>query len=458
MAELGQTEDPKELIPGEPSKVTDAADALRTKADTMDGVAQDLGNVRIPDWEGPASSEFWDKFTPEKANWELARDAMRSAAGTLDSHSSTLTWAQGQAAEAIDLWNDGVAATNQAIRDFEADGGSFNPGTDPNAFPGTPSGPQPIGGRFTDPGAAKRQQAKDILDRAREQLKTAGDTNAEAIDKQGGKGDNVPSWLSGPAQFVQKNGPQKVAVDIKATESWLEKAERQQGEGNRFARYGQWGEQFQKKQGPGVNVTLVGGKAEVSLWGADAKGATQIGDVTLAGQAGIKVLGAEASASAGISQDGITGQAKAGAYLAQASAEGSAHYGIAEVGGSAQGMVGAEAGVKGSIGMDGVNVGAEAFAGARATGEIHGDVGGVGAGLTGEAWAGAGAEASATFGKNEDGKWTIGAEAGVGLGVGAKLGFEITVDPDEVTDTLGDAANAVGDVASDVGSALNPFD
>jgi hypothetical protein len=74
-------------------------------------------------------------------------------------------------------------------------------------------------------------------------------------------------------------------------------------------------------------------------------------------------------------------------------------------------------------------------------------VGGLGAGARGEAWAGIGAAADATIGKGEDGKWHIGAEAGVGLGVGGKLGFEVTVDPGEVTDTLGDAA-----------SALNPFD
>lgn len=448
MAELGQTDDPKELIPGEPDKVTTAADDLRAKADIMDAVASDLGNVRIPDWEGPASSAFWDRFTPEKGNWELGRDAMRSAAGTLDSHASTLSWAQGQAGEAIALWNAGMAATRQAVQDFVDDGGSFDVSAGP-AGPGVPG--IPVGGGFSDPGAAQRQQAREILDRAREQLQTAGDSNADAIDQQGGKADGAPGWLTGPADFVEQRGPQKVAIDIAQTESWLDMAQRQQSEGNRFARYGQWGHQFdqQAQQGerPGVNMTLLGGTASTSLWNAQATGATQVGDVTLAGQARIDVLGAEATATAGISQDGISGQASARAYLAQASAHGSAHYGIAEVGGSASGFVGAEAGVQGSIGTDGVNVGANAFAGARATGEVHGDVGGIGAGLTGEAWAGAGAEANATVGRDEDGRWTIGAEAGVGLGVGAKLGFEITVDPGEVTETLGDAADA-----------LNPFD
>lgn len=436
MAELGQTDDPRELVPGDPAAVTGAADDLRARAEIMESVAAGLAAVRIPDWEGPASSAFWDKFTPEAGNWRLGRDAMTTAARELDAHASALTWAQGQAAEAIALWEQGEQATRRAMESAP-----------PMAPVGVPGGPQPFVLPLNDPGAALRQRAVEVLDRAREQLKKAGDTHASAIGKVAGKADGAPSWLTGPAQFVQKNGPQKVAVDIKQTESWMEKAERQQAAGSRFARYGQWGHEFDKRQGPGVNATLLGGTAEGSLFSAGAKGATQVGDVTLAGQAEAKALGGEASATAGVGRDGLNAQAKVNAYVAQVSAEGSAHYGVAEVGGSARGFVGAEAGAHGAIGLDGVRVGADAFAGARATGEIHGDIGGLGAGATGEAWAGAGAEANATIGRGEDGKWTIGAEAGVGLGIGGKVGVEVTVDPDEITDTLGDAAGA-----------LNPFD
>ncbi|MQA09834.1 MAG: hypothetical protein GEU98_15045 [Pseudonocardiaceae bacterium] len=452
MAELGQTKDPKELIPGDPGAVTSSADDLRGKAKIMQGVADDLGNIRIPTWEGQASSAFWDKFSPEKKNWELGHDAMDSVAKTLDDHSSTLSWAQGQASEAIDLWERGEQATKKAAADFEANGGSFNPGMDPSAPPGTPGGAEPIGGEFTDPGAKLRQQAQEVLERARKQLEDAGNTSASSIDDQGGKGKGAPGWLSGPADHVDQKGPQKVARDLTEAESWADKAKRQQenyrqGEGgNRFAKYGQWGEEFGKKS-PEIRATLVGAKAEASLFKADAKGATQLGDVTVAGSAEVKALSADAGASAGIGRDGAFGQAKAGAYLLDASARGSAHYGIAEVGGSARGYVGAEAGAEGSIGPKGVNVGANAFAGAKAVGDVHGDVGGVGAGVTGEAWAGAGAEANATLGQNEDGEWKIGAEAGIGLGVGAKLGGEVTIDPQEIGDTVGDAA-----------SKINPFD
>ena len=436
MAELGQTSDPKALIPGDPEAVTGTADDLRARAQTMEDVAADLAGVRIPDWEGPASSAFWEDFSPEAANWRLGRDAMTTAAGALDAHASSLTWAQGQAAEAIALWEQGEQATRQAV----ASGALV-----------APFGPQPLGApafgpMAGDPGAGLRQQAAEVLDRARDQLGKAGDAGAAAIDKVAGK-DGGPGWLTGPADFVQKRGPQKVAVDIKQTESWLEKSERQQAAGNRFARYGKWGEEFDKRQGPGVNATVVGGKAQGNLFGTGAKGAAQFGDVTAAGQVDAKALGGQAIATAGISRDGINAQASVNGYLAQVSASGSAHLGMAEVGGSGQAYVGGEAGAHGAIGTDGVRLGADAFAGAKATGEVHGDLGGLGAGATGEAWAGAGAEADATLGRGDDGKWHVGAEAGVGLGIGGKVGVEFTVDPGEITDTLGDAAGA-----------LNPFD
>jgi type VII secretion system ESX-1 substrate len=439
MAELGQTNDPKELVPGEPEAVNTVADELRKRAKTMEDVADGLAGVRIPDWTGPASSAFWQEFTPEAGNWRLGRDAMNTAAGALDAHASSLTWAQRQAAEAIALWQRGEQATQQAIDSGELSPLGTQPGVDPLGVP-----TNPLTAAADDPGAGLRQQAQAILQRARDQLDKAGDAHAAAIDKVAGR-HGGPGWLTGPADFVQKRGMQKVAGDIKATESWLEKAQRQQGAGSRFAKYGQWGHEFDQKTGP--KVTVAGARVQGNLFGTYAQGATQVGDVTLVGRADAKALGGEAIATAGIGPGGVNAQARATAYLAQVSAQGSAHLGPAELGGSGKAFVGADAGVDGTFGTHGVNVGADAFAGAKATGEVHGDIGGLGAGATGEAWAGVGAEAHATFGEGDDGKWHIGGEAGLGLGVGGKVGFEFTVDPGEVTDALGDAA-----------SALNPFD
>ncbi|RZS31243.1 hypothetical protein EV193_115122 [Herbihabitans rhizosphaerae] len=451
MAALGQTDDPKELIPGNPEAVANAADDLRKKADLLKGVGEDLGAVRISAWDGQASNGFWEKFTPEKGNWKLGHDSLDSAAKALDGHVSSLTWAQGQAREAIAKWDAGEQATKKAAEEFAAKGGTFSPGVDPDAPIGSPNGPKPNGGAFTDPGIALRKEASAILERAKDQLGKAGDAHAKEIEKHGGKGKNTPDWLAHPARFVEKKGPQKAAIDIKKTDSWIDKAQKAQGKKGKFGKYGQWGHKFDEnagdKKGPDVKVTVFGGNTEASLFKADAKGATQVGNVTLMGEAGIKALSADAGWSAGVSKDGVYADAKAGAYLVSGEAKGSARYGYAEVGGSVKGYIGAEAGAEASIGKDGIKAGVNAFAGGRAEAEVHGDVGGVGAGAKAEGWVGVGAEANATIGKGEDGKWTIGAEAGVGLGVGGKIGFEITVDPGEVVDTVGDVADK-----------LNPFD
>ncbi|WP_020668924.1 putative T7SS-secreted protein [Amycolatopsis nigrescens] len=445
-AELGSTEDPKELVPGNPETVNGAADQLTAKANTMKTVADDLGNVRVDGWEGKASNAFWDGFSGEKPNWMRGHDSMTAAAKTLTSHASTLTWAQGQATEAIALWKEGEAATKKAKAEFDAD----------PANAGTPAPGGTVKPAFNDPGEAKRAEAREMLSEARRQLKEAGSTNGKAIENEGGKGPGAPSWLSGPAAFVDKAGAGKTNIGKTFKEhTLLNEAEKDSKTGDKFGKYKEFGDKFEDKKGPDVKVALGEWSKEANLFKVDAKGATQLGDVTIAGSAEAKV-GAEVGASGSIGRDGISGEVKASAG-ATASAQGSAIYGPAEVGGSAKAFAGAEAQASGSVGPDGVKAGASAFAGARAEGEVHADVGGVGAGVKGEAWAGVGAEANVQAGF-EDGKFKIGGEAGVGLGIGGKIGGEITIDPGKIADTVGDAAGAVGDAVGDAASAINPFD
>ncbi|MGH1556205.1 hypothetical protein ACRAWF_43865 [Streptomyces sp. L7] len=133
-----------------------------------------------------------------------------------------------------------------------------------------------------------------------------------------------------------------------------------------------------------------------------------------------------------------------------------AQYGVLGAQGEAKAFAGADASAKVSVGKDGLHGGAEAFAGAKATGSLSADVAGVGAGVNGEAWAGAGAEAKADLGRT-DGKYTIGGEVGLGLGLGGKVGFSVNVDAGKLGDALGDGADAVGDAwDSTVGSWFWP--
>ncbi len=457
MAELGSTTDPKALVPGDAAALNAIADTLTQRAGTFADVSAALGAVRMDSWTGNASSMFWDAYAAEKPSWQLGSDAMTSVAGTLSAHADTVAWAQGQAQEAIELYEQGVQATVAA--------------SEANA-----AKPNPEPGPLVDPGQALRQQAQETLDRAREQLKSAGATNAAAIAGQGGHGADAPAWLSGPATYVSKAGNGTITAstkfDLPFSSSYLDMAK---NGSERWKNMDKWnwstfrndvldtytkkgfdfaadkknaeeaaklrGEKYHKT--PPVSVKIASaGTGDKFMVGPKAEGATQVGDVTLAGSAEAKA-GAQANASLSAGLDGLKGSATAsvGGTL---QAQGSLVSGPAELNGKVQAFAGAEAGANASIGPTGVNAGVNAFAGARVEGSVSGDVGGVGAGLKGEAWAGIGAEANVTFGQDETGKWRIGGEAGVGLGVGAKLGGEIVIDPAELTKTATDVANTIG--------------
>lgn len=190
----------------------------------------------------------------------------------------------------------------------------------------------------------------------------------------------------------------------------------------------------------------VGGgvKGFANLAEGKATGMTEIGGVNLSGTATGNV-GANGSAVAAITQDGakvgIAGQLGAGGTV-----EGKANHGLLGVTGKGTAFAGAEAEANLTAGKDGIQGQAGAFAGVKGGGSLGADFGGLGAGVTAEGWAGAGAEAEFKFGPGEDGKWHIGGSAGVGLGLGGKIGGEITVDPAKITNTVTDAAQAVGDL------------
>lgn len=458
MAELGQTTNPKELVPGNPEAVNNAADALVKDGDRMESVGQGLGRIETPGWAGEASNAFWDKFSGERPNWFKGSDAMSAAAKALTGHAGVLSWAQSQAQEAIDLWERGEAATREAVAQHNAAVEQANTQNQAAAAAGDPS--RVTVSPFSDPGEELRQQAQELLGRAREQLNEAGIRTAQAISGHAGNGADAPSWLAKAADVadaaINEHGLGSTSRE------WFKAGD--DGPVNDSDKiWGRGTEGYEKPGGSNWEVMLAEASGEANLWEAGVAGETQLAGATLEGSAALKTLGVEGSAGLSITGDGLKAQAGANAYLAKAVAEGSAQYGI--VGASAKGeaYVGAEANAEATIGKDGVHVGAEAFAGAKAEGSVNADVAGIGAGVTGEAWAGIGAEADATIGM-EDGKFTIGGELGVGLGVGGKIGGEITIDPGEVVDTASDAANAVADfggdaldAAGDVVSDLNPF-
>ncbi|MET9832232.1 putative T7SS-secreted protein [Streptomyces sp. NPDC006385] len=394
-AQLGSTQDPRELIPGNPSKLTGCADKLDGHAKTLDGIGDELGSVRIPGWQGKAGDAFWEDFSGQKQKWYRGSDSLSAAAGALRDYARALTWAQEQAGEAVRLYEGG-----------DESGGA------------------------------------QLLESARAHVQSEGDAAAEKFKAQGGGGDNAPDWLFWASEAAQDN--------TGATSKQLAELERAPD----MRPLGAWGdhknmtqqqrEALREGKGPGITVAGPSVAADAKVWGAEARGRGEFAGGEVSGKTGVNLLGVEGSAGVGLRDGNATAQASGKAYLAQATAEGKYEVGRFEASGKGEAYVGAEAGVKGSVGTDGVHVGGEAFAGAKATAEGHASVAGIGVGGTAEAWAGAGAEAHFDAGV-KDGKIVIGGDLGIGLGVGGKLGGQIEIDPGKVTDAAGDAVDAIGD-------------
>jgi Putative T7SS secretion signal domain len=69
---------------------------------------------------GPAADAFRAKFHGQPAKWLEACDCFRAAADAIDTHAKTLTWAQREAAAAIEEWNAAEAATSSARQQYAA--------------------------------------------------------------------------------------------------------------------------------------------------------------------------------------------------------------------------------------------------------------------------------------------------------------------------------------------------
>ena len=149
---------------------------------------------------------------------------------------------------------------------------------------------------------------------------------------------------------------------------------------------------------------------------------------------------------------GARGGVQAGAF-ADASASQSGNVSGVDITNYAQGQtfVGSEAGVEAGVSNNGVGLGGSAFTGGRASGTIGTEIGPAGVAGTGEAWSGLGAEAGVNV-RMREGKLKLGGELGAALGVGGKLGAEITID----TRPIGRAAQGVGQFAKGTADNLQP--
>lgn len=192
-SELGQARDPIALVPGNPGAVRQTAAAMADSATVFSAAGDGLMKIDDGGWTGQVADRFHEVFDREPGRWITAGEVFTDASQALIGYAGTLEWAQGQAAEAIALWEQAEGATRQAedkhraaVAQAQADALALSAASVLTVSAGIP---------FHDPGEAMRQVAYENLDHARRQLEDAGN-HAERILAQGR--DKAPSNLTSP--------------------------------------------------------------------------------------------------------------------------------------------------------------------------------------------------------------------------------------------------------------------
>jgi hypothetical protein len=196
--QLGQTTDPTQLVHGDLNAIQTAAARLANFGSAFHETAQGLAGIDTTHWQGQAADAFRAHYQQHPKQWGDTADACTTAASAWNTYGDAVLAAQQQARKAIDLYQQGTQATaqaqaryNQAVATFTQQATAYNSaaaqGQDPGPMPQAPA-------TFSDPGAAARTQAQQILTTARQQRDTAGGQAQQAITHAASTFPAVPAF------------------------------------------------------------------------------------------------------------------------------------------------------------------------------------------------------------------------------------------------------------------------
>lgn len=158
--ELGDTEDPRELIRGDAGAITAVADTLGELAGSIGDTGSALARFDTPGWSGDAAEQFREAYAKQPTLWAQASEAMTTAQGALFEWAAAVTAAQSRAADAIDRWRQAQQNERATIASYNALDAETRAST-----------------TLTDTWSSLREEARAILAAAR----TERDNSAAAI-------------------------------------------------------------------------------------------------------------------------------------------------------------------------------------------------------------------------------------------------------------------------------------
>ncbi|MFI6849767.1 putative T7SS-secreted protein [Kitasatospora sp. NPDC050467] len=181
---LDQTGDPKELVHGDAKRLNEVAGHLKKFHDAFEKTGTGLAKLDHEHWTGEAAEAFQKAFDPQPKQWLSAADACGKAAAALETFAHTVTWAQGEAAEAARLWKEAKKKSDAAMKSAIDDALTYDLRV--KAYNSTPADQRPATppakpGEFKNPAEADFRHAEEKLDTARTQRDSAARTAADAI-------------------------------------------------------------------------------------------------------------------------------------------------------------------------------------------------------------------------------------------------------------------------------------
>ncbi|UZJ29451.1 putative T7SS-secreted protein [Streptomyces endophytica] len=215
--QLGETEDPKELIHGDPGKIAETASHLKDFSAAFDRVANGMRKLGSGQhWSGKAADAFREAFDMHPKQWMHAADACDDASKALTSYVETVIWAQHKAAEAIEKYHHAQEATRRSFEAYKAKVDKYNSQADAyNAAVEQGQDPGPMPQEPTvevDPGAEGREAAQDMLKEARSQRNEAAEHARDALKAALAHAPEKPA-LTQLAGAALKDGSQAVVLE-----------------------------------------------------------------------------------------------------------------------------------------------------------------------------------------------------------------------------------------------------
>lgn len=196
--QLGQTDDPTQLVHGDVGAIAQTASRLQQFATAFGETAQGLAGIDTAHWQGATADAFRQSYQVHPRQWSDAQDACTTASRAWRSFGDTVTSAQGQAREAIALYQQADHDTQAAQACYDQAQATYShqswayvatvaAGGDPGPQPQPPA-------PFSDPGAADRQRAQDLLTAARRARDTAAEAAQRAISDATGHAPTTPTF------------------------------------------------------------------------------------------------------------------------------------------------------------------------------------------------------------------------------------------------------------------------